>query len=759
MAFDKNKLSYVYAAKEENAHDLIKGVATIKGTYPILNLHCASCANNAQCTLNKQQGVINATVNYANASATIEYAPEITNPENLKKALNSIGYDLFIEKNDEQDETLENIKDNALKKLTCKTIAAIIISVPLFIIGMFFMDMPYANYIMWALATPVVFIFGSHFFIGAYKQAKNKIVNMDTLVALSTGIAYLFSLFNMFFPQFWLSRKISIHVYFEALAVIISFILLGKLMEEKAKANISSSIKKLMGLQAKTLNIVQPNGQYKEIKLSEIKVGDLIQVKPGEKIAVDGHVVSGSSYIDESMMSGEPIPVEKQFNDSVYAGTINQNGSLIFKAEKVGSDTLLAQIICAVQDAQSSKAPIQRLVDKVVKIFVPVVISMAVIALFIWLIFGGVNGFTRGLLALITILIIACPCALGLATPTAVMVGISKGAENGILVKDAEVLEAARQINTVVLDKTGTITEGKPEVNDIYWLDGNNSATEILAAIEKQSEHPLAEAVVKFLNISNYVKINNFESITGFGAKAEIDGEKYYVGNIALIQSYNINIDEKLLNYMSKWSNESKAVMCFANSRQALATLAIADTIKPTSVKAIEQLQDMGIEVYMLTGDNEQVAKNIAQQAGIKHYKAGVLPTEKAKFIKLLQDSGKIVAMVGDGINDSGALATANISIAMGKGSDIAMDTAKITIISNELTKIPETIRLSKQTVQTIKQNLFWAFIYNVIAIPMAAGVLYPVNGFLLNPMIAGILMALSSISVVTNSIMLRYKN
>lgn len=759
MAFDKNKITYAVPLKTSDSKaNIPHNAKTVKKTFAVLNLHCASCANNAQRTLNNQQGVVNAVVNYATANAVIEYVPEIISPEKLKSALNAIGYDLYIDESTNETEAIDEIKGNALKKLTRKTTFAIIFSVPLFIIGMFFMDMPYANYIMWALATPVVFIFGSQFFVGAYKQAKNGSVNMDTLVALSTGIAYVFSVFNMLFPQFWLSKGITPHVYFEASAVIITFILLGKLMEERAKANISSSIKKLMGLQPKTV-IIQIDGQYCEINLADVKIGDNVVVKPGEKIAVDGIIVSGSSYVDESMMSGESMPVEKNVNDKVFAGTINHKGSFVFKAEKVGGNTLLAQIIRTVQDAQASKVPIQRLVDKVVKIFVPAVITISVLTFIIWMVLGSsVGGFSYGLLAAITVLVIACPCALGLATPTAVMVGISKGAENGILVKDAESLETAKQINAVVLDKTGTITEGKPEVTNICWLNNDSGLAVVLASIEKQSEHPIAEAIVKHINAKVYLNVNNFESITGFGAKGTVNNKTYYVGNTQLLQSNNIEIDDSLLKYVEKWSSEAKTVICFANEQHALAVVAIADKIKPTSVKAVEQLQSMGIDVYMLTGDNEIVAAEIARQTGIKNYKASVLPTQKAEFIKQLQTNGKIVAMVGDGINDSGALAQADIGIAMGKGSDIAMDVAKMTIISSDLTKIPEAINLSKQTIKTIKQNLFWAFIYNVIAIPVAAGVLYPVNGFLLNPMIAGLAMALSSVSVVSNSLRLRFK-
>src|SRR5690554_614217 len=626
---------------------------------------------------------------------------------------------------------------------------------------MFFMNAPYANEIMWLFATPVVLWFGRDFFINALKQAKHSSANMDTLVALSTGIAYLFSVFNMLFPEFWHQRGLHAHVYFEASAIIIAFILLGRLLEEKAKGNTSSAIKKLMGLQPKTVIIVDADGTEKETFIEQVNVGNVILVKPGEKIAVDGKVVLGSSYVDESMLSGEPVPVLKEENSNVFAGTINQKGSFRFKAVKVGKETMLAQIIKTVQDAQGSKAPVQKLVDKIAGIFVPVVIGIALLSFVLWIVFGGENSIVQGLLAAITVLVIACPCALGLATPTAIMVGVGKGAEKGILIKDAQSLELAKNVDVIILDKTGTITQGKPQVTDVKWLSDNDNKKEILVSIEKQSEHPLATAVVSYFSkdaTHKKIEISNFSSITGKGAQAVYGNESYFVGNKKLLAENNIIIADALQQQADKWSKESKTVIWFSNSKQALAVLAISDKIKETSIEAIKQMQQMGIDLYMLTGDNQATAQAIAQQTGIENYKAEMLPQHKANFVKELQKQGKIVAMVGDGINDSTALATADVSIAMGKGSDIAMDVAKVTIISSDLTKIPQAIKLSKQTVTTIKQNLFWAFIYNLIGIPIAAGVLYPINGFLLDPMIAGAAMALSSVSVVTNSLRLKWK-
>ncbi|WP_449421188.1 heavy metal translocating P-type ATPase [Proteiniphilum saccharofermentans] len=721
-------------------------------------MSCASCASSAQTIVEHEPGVVNASVNFGTGNLTVEYLPNMTDATKLQKAVQAVGYDLLLEDETTQQETLENIHAGKFQKLKKKTIWAIILAIPVVVIGMFFMDMPYANEIMWLFATPVVFWLGKDFYINAWKQAKHRSANMDTLVALSTGIAYLFSVFNMLFPDFWHQRGLHAHVYFEAAAVIIAFILLGRLLEEKAKGNTSTAIKKLMGLQPKTVTVIRPDGTEEQVAIENVNVDDIILVKPGEKIAVDGIVTSGNSYVDESMFSGEPVPVLKEENEKVFAGTINQKGSFRFKAVKVGKETMLAQIIKMVQDAQGSKAPVQKLVDKIAGIFVPIVIGIAILSFILWVTLGGDNGVVQGLLAAVTVLVIACPCALGLATPTAIMVGVGKGAENGILIKDAESLELAKKVNAVVLDKTGTITEGRPQVTDIQWLNNDDSTKDILFNIEKRSEHPLAEAVVKHLEGTAATSLTKFESITGKGAKADHNDETYFTGNKKLLTENNITISDDLLKYADEWGSQAKTVIWFANSKQAISVIAISDKIKETSIEAIRQMQDMGIDLYMLTGDNEATAKTIAQQTGIHHYKAEVLPQHKADFIKELQQQGKVVAMVGDGINDSTALATSDVSIAMGKGSDIAMDVAKMTIISSDLTRISQAIRLSKQTVATIKQNLFWAFIYNTIGIPIAAGILYPINGFLLNPMIAGAAMALSSVSVVTNSLRLKWK-
>lgn len=733
----------------------------IKQTFPVLGMSCAACAARVGKTLNRQDGVCSANVNLAAATATVEYDSSLCSPETLKQAIQQAGFDLLTDTNKDTEKEAEEAHTAHYKQLKFRTTWAIILSLPVAVIGMFFMDMPYSGYIMWVLSTPVLFWLGSGFFVNAWKQLKHRSANMDTLVANSTGIAYLFSLFNLFFPDFWLSRGVVPHVYFEAASVIIAFILLGRTLEERAKGNTSTAIKKLMGLQPHTVTIADTVGE-REISIDQIVPGNTIIVKPGERIAVDGTVVEGSSFVDESMLSGEPVPVHKVVSSNVYAGTINQKGSFRFRAEKVGADTMLSHIIRLVQDAQGSKAPVQKLVDKIAAIFVPAIMIIALLTFTTWTALTE-NGFTHGLLAAVTVLIIACPCALGLATPTAIMVGIGKGAENGILIKDAESLEMAKKINTIVLDKTGTITEGKPVVTDIIWDKTSPELQSVFLEMERHSEHPLASAIVQALSdtvspLNNTSCITQFESITGQGIKGTANGKTYYAGNLRLLLEQGISISPALQEKAESFAKEAKTVIWFADEQSTLATCAIADRIKDTSKTAIAELKKQGITVVMLTGDNEQTAQQIATEAGITHYRAEVLPAQKAEFIRQLQSKGKRVAMVGDGINDSAALAQADLSIAMGQGSDIAMDVAKMTIISSDLTKISHAIRLSVQTVRTIRENLFWAFFYNLIGIPIAAGILYPINGFLLNPMIAGAAMAFSSVSVVTNSLRLKLK-
>ena len=728
-------------------------------TFPVLNMSCAACAARVEKTIAKLPGVTNAAVNFAAATIAVEYDPDELTPEAMKHALEEEGYGLITDTGKKMEDEAEKAHLQHLKRLKLRTSWAIILALPVAVIGMAFMDKPWAGWISWILATPVVFWLGSDFFASAWKQLRHRSANMDTLVANSTGIAYLFSVVNLLFPDFWLRHGITPHVYFEASSVIIAFILLGRLLEERAKGQTSTAIKKLMGLRPTTVTRLDDNGKQQTVEIERIDIGDTIVVKPGERIAVDGIVSEGESNVDESMLSGEPIPVTKQPGAHVYAGTINLKGSFLFTAQNVGEGTVLAQIIRMVQDAQGSKAPVQKLVDRIAAIFVPVVMSIALLSFILWFALDSTDGFSHGLLALVTVLIIACPCALGLATPTAIMVGIGKGAENGILIKDAESLETAGKVDAVLLDKTGTVTEGRPQVTDVAWLEGKSGALPILIALEQLSEHPLADAVTSHFGCALASKqISNFKSITGQGIMGECNGSTYLAGNLQLLADHNIDCDRSLVAKADSWSKEAKTVIYFADSKQLLAIIAITDRIKDSSAKAVELLHKAGIEVYMLTGDNEDAARHVANLAGIKHFRAEIRPDGKAEFVKQLQQQGRHVAMVGDGINDSAALAQADLSIAMGQGSDIAMDVAHVTILSSDLLKVPETITLSKLTVRTIRQNLFWAFIYNTIGIPVAAGILYPVCGFLLNPMVAGLAMAMSSVSVVSNSLRLKAK-
>ena len=732
-----------------------------KETFQVLGMSCAVCALNVETTLGAQEGVYEAKVNFAGSTVLVDYNPRVITPVELQKAVEAAGYELVVENTEDTDQA-DRLQREEFLALKRKTIGAIVLAIPVFVIGMFFMHMPYGNWIMLAFTIPVMAFFGRDFFVHAYMQLKHGRANMDTLVAVSTGVAFLFSLFNTIWPEYWTSRGLEAHVYYEAAAVIIALILLGRLLEAKAKFSTSTAIKKLMGLQPKTVTKILADGSEEEVPIREVAVGDVLVVKPGEKIPVDGEVTEGASFVDESMITGESIPVEKVKGQPVYAGTINEKGSFRFRADKVGGETVLANIIRMVQEAQGSKAPVQKLVDRIAGIFVPVVMGIAVITFIVWMLIGGDLAFTHALLTSITVLVIACPCALGLATPTAIMVGIGKGAEHNILIKDAESLELMYRVNAIVLDKTGTITEGKPVVTDIHWTPGaeDERYQSILLEIERRSEHPLADAVVqKFKErVVNEISVSDFENQTGKGVTAKVGDKVYLVGNRALMDVNHVVLDDDNEKLAVRWEGDGKTVVFFAGEGRVLALVAIADKIKESSRQAIATLHEKGIDVYMLTGDNALTARAVADQVGIRHFKAEVMPGEKANFVEALQHEGKVVAMVGDGINDSQALAQADVSIAMGKGSDIAMDVAKVTLITSDLNVIPRAIALSHQTVRAIRQNLFWAFIYNIIGIPLAAGVLYGINGFLLNPMIAAAAMAFSSVSVVTNSLRIKWK-
>lgn len=730
---------------------------TVKTIFPVLGMSCAACAARIEKVLAHQPGVHAARINYAAANVAVEYDPSHTAPETLREAVRKAGYDLMTDTGADAAARAEQAQAQRLGQLKRRTLWAILLSLPIMAIAMFFEGMPYAVPAMWLLSTPVVFWLGRGFHIRAWRQLRHGTANMDTLVAVSTGTAYLFSVFNMLFPEFWLARGIEPHVYFEAASMIVAFILLGRLLEERAKGNTAAAIRKLMGLQPGTVTLVDAQGRQQTVPLAQVQAGDTVVVKPGERIAVDGTVAEGSSYVDESMLSGEPVAVRKAAGAKVYAGTINQKGSFLFRAEKVGAETMLAHIVRMVQQAQGSKAPVQKLVDRIAAVFVPAVIAVAVLAFVLWAVFGGSDGFTHGLLAFVTVLIVACPCALGLATPTAIMVGIGKGAEAGILIKDAESLETAKRIDTVVLDKTGTLTEGKPEVTDLLWAGDEQWLRRVFYSLESLSEHPLAEALAEQLK-GEGTEVSDFENLPGRGVKGVAQGRRYLAGNRLLMEENGIGMPSHLSREAERLAAAAKTVVWFAEGNEAVGIAAIADRIRPGAARAVGELRSMGLDVRLLTGDNAATARAIAAEAGIAHYEAGVLPDGKAAYIAGLQAEGRRVAMVGDGINDSAALAQADLSIAMGQGSDIAMDVAKITIITPDLGKIADAIRLSAMTVRTIRQNLFWAFIYNLIGVPVAAGVLFPFNRFLLNPMLAGAAMALSSVSVVANSLRLKVK-
>ena len=728
-------------------------------TFGVQKMTCAGCAAGVEKVIGGFPGVEKANVNFAAHTVSVEFDSGAVTFDDLRNAVRSAGYDLDALDNDEYSDEQE---DNHRRKLTRQiynVLFAGLFALPVFVIGMFYMEMPYADPVMWVLSTPVLFWFGRMFFVNAWRQARHGVATMDTLVALGTGTAYLFSVFNTLFADFWHARGMHAHVYFEAAAVIILFVLLGRLLEERAKGKTSAAIRRLMGLQPREVTRVAADGTYHRVSVKEVRSGDMLLVKPGEKIAVDGEVVEGSSYVDESTFTGEPVPVLKSSGSNVLAGTVNGKGSFRFVARQVGAETMLAQVIQMVQEAQGSKAPVQKLVDKIAGVFVPVVMVIAVLTLIAWTLWGGDHGITMGLMAMATVLVIACPCALGLATPAAIMVGIGKGADMGVLIKDAISLELARRVDVVVLDKTGTITEGKPEVTGLLTEKCSDHHLQILLQLERQSEHPLAAAVVQYLDArkGGGEVVEAFESITGHGVKGTAGGEEYVAGNLRLMKEQGLMVPLVLEQQAAAWEQDARTVIWFGGEGAVLAVLSVEDKLKESSPEAISEMKRMGLSVHMLTGDHEATAQAIAHNTGINHYRAGVLPDQKADYVKNLREKGHTVAMVGDGINDSAALAEADVSIAMGKGADVAMDVASMTIVSSDLNKVPAAIRLSRKTVATIRQNLFWAFIYNVIGIPVAAGVLYPFTGHLLNPMIAGAAMALSSISVVMNSLRLKW--
>lgn len=730
-----------------------------KKLYPVTGMHCAACANNVEKIVKKQEGVESASVNLATATLTVTYNPAIVSPEQLKEAVRKIGFDLIIDEDNSVQEQ-EQAEHSYYELLKRRTIVAWIFALPVAVMGMFLMNLPGINWWMLVLSLPVIFYSGRSFYINAWKQARRGTSNMDTLVALSTSIAFLFSLFNTLYPEFWYHRGLHPHVYYEAATVIIAFVLVGKLMEEKAKGKTSVAIRKLMGLQPKTARILK-DGKEEEILIADLQIGDEVSVRPGERIPVDGVIAEGDTFIDESMISGEPIPVEKRPGDKVLAGTINQNGAFMLTAEKVGKNTVLAQIIRMVQEAQGSKAPVQRIVDKVTAVFVPAVLLIAVLTFVIWIAVGGTDDFSYAMLSAVSVLVIACPCALGLATPTALMVGIGKGAEAHILIKDAVALEQMRKVDTVVLDKTGTVTEGRPVVSG--WLHDagwQNEHKGILYAAEMKSEHPLALAIIEALKKEEVepALIDSFESRTGRGIVVTREGRTYWAGSRRLLKDFGAEVSDLLKGMVEEYEKGGRSLVYFGEGSTLLSVIAISDKIKDTSKQAIKQLKESGKYIVLLTGDSHLTAQNVAGEIDADRFIAEALPGDKENVIKGLQNEGRIVAMVGDGINDSQALARADVSIAMGKGTDIAMDVAMVTLMTSDLLLLPKAFNLSHKTVRLIHQNLFWAFIYNLIGIPVAAGILFPMYGILLNPMIASAAMACSSVSVVLNSLSLNWR-
>lgn len=740
---------------KEKVNKLGYGVATKKSELTITGMTCAACSSRIEKGLNKMDGVIEANINLALETGTIEYNPADLKEEELIEKIFKLGYGAKPKadrKADDKDPRLVEIE-----KQQRKFIISACLSLPLlwtmvghfsFTSWLYVPDFLMQPWVQFLLATPVQFIIGSQFYVGAFKALRNKSSNMDVLVALGTSAAYFYSLYKTVMPMDTMGEH---QLYYETSAVLITLILLGKLFEAKAKGRSSEAIKKLMGLQAKTA-LVMRDGVEQEIPLEQVIVGDLVYVKPGEKIPVDGEIVEGRSAIDESMLTGESVPVDKTAGDSVFGATINKNGFLKINAAKVGKDTALAQIIKVVEQAQGSKAPIQRLADKISGIFVPIVVSLAILTFVIWYFFVDPGNFVGALENLIAVLVIACPCALGLATPTSIMAGSGRAAEFGILFKGGEHLETAHLIDTVILDKTGTVTNGRPELTDVISLGGqsDDELLTIVAAAEKLSEHPLALAIVeegKKRNLS-LPEVVDFESVTGFGIKANINGKTILVGTRKLLSNHSVEFSAAVAD-MEKLESDGKTVMLIAQDNLITGMIAVADTIKETSPQAIKRLKDMGIDVWMITGDNQRTAQAIAKEAGIDHVIAEVLPEGKADEVKKLQKQGKKVAMVGDGINDAPALVVADTGMAIGTGTDVAMEAADITLMRGDLNSIADALFMSKQTMRNIKQNMFWAFGYNTIGIPIAA------MGFLA-PWLAGGAMAFSSVSVVLNALRLQ---
>ncbi len=734
-----------------------------KMTVAVGGMTCAACVNRVEKALKGLEGVMEANVNLATEKATILYQEDRLQKEDFRRVILELGYQVRGFEDEGLGDREREARVREVSRQKRKFFISAILTSMVFLGSMpeWFPWWPtiLQNYfLLFVLTTPVQFWAGGQFYRGFWLALKHRTSDMNTLIAVGTSAAYIYSAIVTFFPEVFKSYGLKMGVYFDTAAMIITLILLGKMLEAIAKGHTSEAIKRLMGLRAKMALVIR-GGEELEIPVEEVRPGDWVRVRPGEKIPVDGIIREGQSAVDESMLTGESLPVEKRTGDPVMGGTINKTGSFLFEATKVGKETALAQIIRLVEEAQGSKAPIQRLADRVASIFVPTVISIALATFGIWLVWGPPPAFTFALLKFVGVLIIACPCAMGLATPTAIMVGTGRGAENGILIKSGESLETLHRVRTIIFDKTGTLTRGKPAVTDIVVGDGYK-LEQILswaASVEKGSEHPLGEAIVNAAHERNLSlqPVNNFEAIPGQGVRGEIDGHRLVLGNLKLMEENNIEADGLRIR-AEALANEGKTPMIIAQDGRAAGIVAVADTLKPNSREAVNALHRLGLEVIMITGDHERTAKAIASQIGIDRVLAEVLPWEKSNQVKKLQEEGKIVAMVGDGINDAPALAQADVGIAIGTGTDVAMESSDITLITGDLRAVIAAIQLSRRTIRTIKQNLFWAFIYNILGIPIAAGVLYPFWGILLNPMIASAAMAMSSVSVVSNSLRLR---
>lgn len=732
-------------------------------TIPVLDMSCAVCAGNVEKIVRGLDGVTEANVNLAANLLTVTFDNSRLTIEEMQKAVQQGGYDLVIEEEDPIAIQMQKEKEN-YHRMVRNTIGAWGLSLPLAILGMFFMDVPGVQWVMMLLALGVMAGFGRVFYMNGWRHAIQGSANMDTLVALSTLISFLFSLFNTLYPQFWIEKGLEPHVYYEASGMIVAFVMLGKLMEARAKQSTTSAIRGLMKLQPKTARQIK-DGFEEEVPVSFLRIGDTISVRPGEQIPVDGFLTEGASSVDESLLTGEPIPVEKQTGDRVLAGTINQKGAFLMEAAGIGKTTVLAQIVQRVQEAQGSKAPVQRIVDRVSAVFVPVVVGISILTFVLWMIYGGEQYFSHALLSAVSVLVIACPCALGLATPTALMVGIGKAAEKHVLIKDASALEKLCQIDTIVLDKTGTLTEGHPSVTDVWWEadEPTQTSLDLLYTAESRSEHPLASALLAWLEgkKTSLIEGIDFAYAPGFGIRMSAKGKEYWVGSRKLAeQSGAAQITDASFPYW-KWEKEGKTLVYFGEGKRIIAVFAITDRLKATSPEAVRWLGKEGnIEVHLVTGDGAATAARVGKETGISHCHAECTPEDKEQYIKNLQSRKEHnkVAMVGDGINDSQALARADVSIAMGKGTDIAMDVAMVTLVNSDLLSIVDAIRISHDTVRLIRQNLFWAFVYNLIGIPLAAGILYPEYGWLMNPMWASAAMAFSSVSVVTNSLRLKWR-